>query len=93
MVFISKVLWFSPGIVYPNTLHWSIFGLTDQNITDIWEKKCKILFKATSMKFFLEGLSKNTKFSGQLVEKAKISTVKLKKHHTQYSRIQGTISP
>jgi len=29
--------------VYPNTLHWSIFGLTDQHITDIWEKDVRCI--------------------------------------------------
>jgi len=29
---------FPLAFAYPNTLHWSIFGLTDQHITDIWEK-------------------------------------------------------
>jgi len=43
---LSPKYWGFPlAFIYPNTLHWSIFGLTEQHITLIWEKDVKSYLK------------------------------------------------
>jgi hypothetical protein len=40
-----KYCGFPLAFIYPNILHWSIFGLTKQHITDIWEKDVRSYLK------------------------------------------------